>query len=402
MSGVQHMRSFTWTAVLTALAFGPAAAGEWSGRVGTELRLFTQPPADPRQERVSNLSLVAEPEYYAEWNGKHDSFTFVPFLRVDQHDSERSHADIRELAWSHAASDWELRAGIRKVFWGVTEAEHLVDIINQSDFVEDPDGEDKLGQPMINLALIRGWGTLDMYLLPGFRERTFPGIKGRLRTLIPVDTEQTQYADAAKQRHIDAALRWHRVVDDWDIGLSHFSGTSRDPRFLLGFDHSGAPVLIPRYDLIDQTGLDMQWTHQAWLWKLEAMHRSGQGHNYSAATGGFEYTVAGAFASSLDVGLLAEYLYDQRGMHSFNPFQDDLMFGVRLGFNDAQSTDALFAVIVDRDTRAAFYSLEANRRIGTRSKLALVARAFAHTTADDPLANYRNDDYIQTEFSVYF
>jgi len=407
MAGARHRRPLARAVVFAALAAGvglsaAACAGEWSGRVGAELRLFTQSPADPRQEGPSNLSLVAEPEYYTAWNGKRDGFTFVPFLRLDQHDGGRTHADIRELTWLHAADDWELRAGIRKVFWGVTEAEHLVDIVNQSDFVEDPDGEDKLGQPMLNLALIRAWGTLDLFVLPGFRERTFPGIEGRLRPLVPVDTAQTQYADDAKERHIDAALRWHRVIDEWDIGLSHFSGTSRDPRLLPGVNRTGELVLIPRYDLIDQTGLDVQWTHEAWLWKLEAIRRSGQGPTYTAATGGFEYTVANAFASTMDVGLVAEYLYDERGLRSLNPFQDDLMLGLRLGANDAQSTDALLAVIVDRQTRAAFYSLEANRRVGTRWKLALVARAFARTGADDPLASYRNDDYIQTELSLYF
>ena len=50
--------------------------------------------------------------------------------------------------------------GIDKVFWGVIESRHLVDYINQTDGVEDVDGEDKLGQPMINLGLQRDWGDL--------------------------------------------------------------------------------------------------------------------------------------------------------------------------------------------------------------------------------------------------
>ena len=61
-----------------------------------------------------------------------DSFTFQPFIRIDQQDEERSHFDIRELAWLHVGNDWELRTGIRKVFWGVNESQHLVDIINQT------------------------------------------------------------------------------------------------------------------------------------------------------------------------------------------------------------------------------------------------------------------------------
>src|SRR3569832_2040210 len=104
----------------------------------------------------------------------------------------------------------------------------------------------------------------------------------------------------------------------------------------------------------------------------------------------------------MDVGLVDENLYAERGQRSLNPYQDDLMLGLRNCDNDAQSTDALLAVIVYWLTRASFYCLEANRRGGTRWKLALVARAFARSGADDPLASYRNDDYIQTELSLYF
>ena len=77
--------------------------------------------------------------------------------------------------------DWELRLGIGKVFWGVTESRHLVDTINQSDGVEDIDGEAKLAQPMATLSWIRDWGVVELLVLPYFRERTFAGVEGRPR-----------------------------------------------------------------------------------------------------------------------------------------------------------------------------------------------------------------------------
>ncbi|HHH47651.1 MAG TPA: hypothetical protein ENK51_01995, partial [Gammaproteobacteria bacterium] len=137
--------------VLAALLLPAAAhAGEWSGYVSGEYRYFPDAPGDPRQHG-NNLSFSAQPEYYHEWDSGRQSLTVVPFARWDQGDSRRSHADIRELNWLKASDNWELRAGIGKVFWGVTESQHLVDIINQTDFVENLDGEDKLGQPMIQL-----------------------------------------------------------------------------------------------------------------------------------------------------------------------------------------------------------------------------------------------------------
>ena len=62
-------------------------------------------------------------------------------VRTDQ----RTHGDIRELAYVHArVMIGSFVVGIRKEFWGVTEFQHLVDVINQTDGVEDFDGEDKL------------------------------------------------------------------------------------------------------------------------------------------------------------------------------------------------------------------------------------------------------------------
>ena len=74
--------------------------------------------------------------------------------------------------------EWELRVGVDRVFWGVAESQHLVDIINQVDFVEHPDGESKLGQPMVHLTWSGDWGALELFGLSGHRARTFPGPVG--------------------------------------------------------------------------------------------------------------------------------------------------------------------------------------------------------------------------------
>ena len=72
--------------------------------------------------------------------------------------------------------------GINSVFWRVVESNHLVDILNQTDLIEDIDGEEKLGQPMISLSTQQDWGGLSLFVLPWFRERTFPSEEGRLRS----------------------------------------------------------------------------------------------------------------------------------------------------------------------------------------------------------------------------
>jgi hypothetical protein len=111
----------------------------------------------------------------------------APFLRLDSLDDERTHFDIREAYWRNLWESWELTVGFNRIFWGVTESRHLVDVINQTDQVEDIDGDEKLGQPMIQLITDRPWGRLEAFALIGFRERTFAGPDGRLRTPLPVD-----------------------------------------------------------------------------------------------------------------------------------------------------------------------------------------------------------------------
>ncbi|MCR4301164.1 MAG: hypothetical protein NUV51_06095 [Sulfuricaulis sp.] len=378
-----------------------AMAGEWSGFVSLEHQGFFHLPLSPEQHRTY-FSVVAQPEYYHRIAGTKDSFTFVPFVRADQHDPERSHADIRELTWIKVGEGHEWRLGIRKLFWGVTESQHLVDIINQTDLVENIDLEEKLGQPMVNFALIRDWGTLNAFVLPGFRERTFPGAEGRLRTSPRVDTEQASYESARQRRHIDYALRWSNSISGWDIGLSQFYGTSREPRLLPGVDGNGLPVLIPRYDLIHQSGLDVQLTEGSWLWKLEAIRRSGQGTTFSAATGGFEYTFTGVFGTVMDLGVIAEYLYDNRDSAAPTPFQNDVMVGLRLTANDVQSSELLVGVIDDRRSAARSFNLEASRRLGAHYKLSLELRAFTGAPATDPVFVWRRDDYLQLELARYF
>ena len=376
-------------------------ANEWSGYLGTEFRYFTQDPRDPGQHD-ENLSLVFEPEVYHEWDKGTQSLAFVPFFRLDQHDNERTHFDIRELTWLKVAENWELRVGLRKVFWGVIEFQHLVDIINQTDLVENIDTEDKLGQPMINLALINDWGTVDLFIMPYFRERTFPGIEGRPRNQPVVDTDLSKYESSAEEKHIDLAIRYSHYFGDWDIGVAHFYGTSRDPRLLPTVNRSGALVLAPFYDIINQTSIDLQATKGNMLWKLEALHRSGQGETYNAVAGGFEYTFVGIFDSAIDLGVLGEYHYDDRGESAATIFEDDLATGMRFAFNDAQSSEILMGLIWDRNTGGKFLNIEASRRIGNDWLLEMETRLLFNQSSSDPAFAISRDDYLELFLTYNF
>ncbi|OMH32129.1 hypothetical protein [Motiliproteus sp. MSK22-1] len=380
-----------------ALMAGEAVDFEFSGKVGYEARAFFNDALHAGQPGNSNSSVFVEPEFYWQWNNGDDSLTFVPYLRADEHDSRRSHADIRELAWIHVGDDWELRTGIRKVFWGVTEFQHLVDVINQTDSVEDTDGEDKLGQQMVNLSLVRDWGILDFYLMPGFRERTFAGTEGRLRGSLVVDTDNVSYESSAEENHLDTAIRWSHTVGDFDMGLYWFHGTNRDPVLT----ESGSNLLI-HYEQMDQFGLDVQATIEDWLWKFETIYRDSTSDSYVALQGGFEYTFIGVMETAMDVGILLEYGWDSRGETNTVSAQDDLYLGARLTLNDAQSTEFLAGIGQDLDHSSYSLFVEASRRFGANWKVSLDARIFDTDESIDALYAVRKDDMMQLTVERYF
>lgn len=385
---------------LAGLLASPLHAGEWEHTLLLEGRLFAEEPLYDGQERNS-ASIAFETEYYTDIGESGLSFTFKPFFRYDSADDERTHADLREAFFYWGKGDWEWRAGVSKVFWGVTESRHLVDIINQTDAVENIDGEDKLGQPMVHASLVKDWGVLDMFVLPGFRERTFPGVDGRLRAPLVVDTDNPVYESSDEENHIDFAVRWSNTIGDWDLGLHYFDGTSRDPRLLPGMK-GATPVLIPHYDQIQQVGLDAQAIFEGWIWKLEAIQRESDFVDYSAATGGFEYTIVSVIDGDSDLGLLMEYHYDERQEEADTPLQDDLFLGGRWAFNDADSSEILAGVIVDLEDDSQGLRLEASTRLSSGLTLTVEGQAFSNVDEQNLQYALRDDGFVQVELGYYF
>ena len=237
-------------------------------------------------------SVALEPEFVWEKGAGDRQLRITPFVRFDAHDERRTHFDVREAGALFLGNGWTLFAGVGKVFWGKTEAHHLVDIVNQTDAVEDIDGEDKLGQPMLSATLEMERGAIDVFVLPYFRERTFAGDRGRLRGPLPI-LESALYESTAERWHTDVAVRWSWFVGELDLGVSAFRGTSREPLLVpMTVDGDAGPTALqPRYDLIDQVSIDAQWTGGSTLWKLEAMTRSGHGDRFGATTFGVEHTL---------------------------------------------------------------------------------------------------------------
>lgn len=385
----------------------PALAQEFdlAGYAQTELRAFPAGPQFDRQagDRVGG-SIALRPEFRYE---AHDlRFTLIPFARWDSIERDdwggRTHADLREANVYYQAADWDLTVGLGKVFWGRAESRNLVDIVNQTDLAEDVDGDEKLGQPMVQVNFLTDVGQFGAFVMPGFRDRTFPGGRNRYGLPLPVDADEPAFESGLGRAHPDVAFAYSHFVGAYDFRVSHFYGHGREPRLVAQAQPAG-PALVPAYDLIHQTGLDAQATFGPWLWKIEGVHRRGQGDPFFALTTGVEYTLFGIAETRADLGLIAEHHHDGRDSRApATPFDNDLFIGGRLAFNDAADSEIVAGAIVDLDDATTQASVEIETRLSERWAIAADGRAFLHVDEDNPLQAFKRDHVVQIRLNRYF
>ena len=237
-------------------------------------------------------------------------------------------------------------------------------------------------------------------ILPGFRERTFPAYDARLSGGVRI-ADDAVYESGAGRRRTDFGLRFEQSAGRWDVGLSGFYGTSREPRLLPGLSGDDRLELVPHYDVIRQFGIDVQYTRGPWLLKLETLRRDGHGRTFNAVVAGFEYTWF-SVKGGADLGILGEYLYDGRDTEApVVSLEDDIFVGLRLALNDVNDTMLLVGSIFDRDDGGSVSLLEAQRRIGDRSLVEAELR-WLREAKKLPLTTLRKDSFATLRLSRYF
>ena len=212
--------------------------------------------------------------------------TLTPCARLTGRGSDRSHFVIREVHVSFRTGDWDFLIGINKVFLGVAETRHLVNIVNRLDIVEDTDEEGIFWLSMVAVGLEKDWGRLD-FRLPGFQERDFPDWRGRLRAPQSVDENGAILESENGKAFIDVATRYSQDFGDWDFGFSGF------PR-----SQPGSAIAIERRRV--SPGTELRPHHSGG--SRPAIHiglgsgssrasSTGHGGSFGAMVGGFEYTI---------------------------------------------------------------------------------------------------------------
>lgn len=402
-------RGLGLAAVVAALAVfsSSAQAQGFKGNltIGAELRYFPENAEWPGQDdRHLYPSVFAEADLSYTWDEKRQSFNLVPFGRFDMFDDRRTHADLREANYRYRGGDWEVLIGAHRVFWGVTESRHLVNVINQVDSVEDVDGDDYLGQPMLNVALQGDWGRLDFFAMTFFRERTFNSSDSRLRGPLPIKTKKAEYEANWNEWNVDLAARYQNSFGPLDLGVSVFHGTNREPELRQRFTFSDGLHFRPYYETMTQTGIDLAYAFGDLVLKGEALYRFNQGSPFFATVFGGEYTLKNALAMDVDLGFIAEYNYDGR-KKSKNPgtiFDNDAFGGIRLTFNDASDARVLLGALVDVGDGSTYFYVEASRRVFDNWRVEVEGRLFAAGSNKDAVRAVDSDSFAQLRLLRYF
>jgi hypothetical protein len=430
-------------ALLLALPVA-AQAVEFRPRLEAEGRWFYQ--AEDADGDAPLLGSVAGTlEAFISW-GDNQRLVGEFFGRWDENDDERTHGDVRELYYQQTGDTFEFRVGLRRVFWGVAESRHLVDIVNQSDFVENISNEQKLGQLMMSIAAVGGdAGTVELFLMPYQRERTFPGDEGWPRLPLPVHEQEATYTSGQGRTNPDYALRYTGSFGPVDVGLAWFDGTGREPRLrqcvrrgasgtyianpgppecddystvvlpppplpppnyaqLVAAEVRANLVLVPFYDLWRQASLDAQYVTGSMAWKVEAVRRKTLGELTWGTVAGFEYTFGDVSGSGIDIGVLGEYLCDEKD-EALNALVDDEVFvGMRLALNDVAGTTLLAGALASRDDgKSRRYGVEASGRLNDDWKLSAEARIFSKWPKDDPATAFlAEQDFVTVTLERFF
>jgi hypothetical protein len=394
-------RFFVLAMAFSNLAFAQLDSAKWQSDFLLELEIEHQyfPNSGSFSGQLDHFTSGAiKPRWSLVSSDKKHQFVIEAFLRGSLNDSKRSHFDLREAYYRYNHKKWAISVGSKKVFWGVTESVHLVDIVNQADQLEAFDGSEKLGQPMVQLTTSTPIGAFELYFLPIARRRQFPGSNGRYRFPEVLEREDIPFTTASSEWHTSAAARWYNTFNKIDLGLSYFYGVAREPMFL-GFDP--AIGLDLSYPIIHQAGIDAQYTTGALMLKLEAINRLSQRQDFVAIATGFEYTFGNIANTGADVGMVSEYLYDSRGVLTFSGLDNDIFIGSRISLNDMRGTSFLFGSIIDIERSTRLYRFEGSRRFNGNWKADLLISVLSNVSEEEILFNFRQDDLIQLRISKF-
>ncbi|PSW22273.1 hypothetical protein C9I98_03145 [Photobacterium sanctipauli] len=357
-----------------------------------EQKILGPTPSYRHEERLYQTSYGVQGQ--AEWQG---SLANLPwrvaiFGNWDEQDPERRYWDIREAHATKIWQDFELTAGISRVFWGVSESINVVNVINQADLTESFDGKVKLGQPMISLFYAASEADITLIYMPVFRERLYPlrpntGMKLADNAVFEDGKEDGGWATRAK---------FYTDNGEWAIGA--FTGTRRVP-ILRPSPSSGR--LMPYYIQTHNLLFDGLYLGEVLTPKIEVKAGRELDDNFVAINAGVEYRTYPNISNLNEVTLIGEYLYDSRKETVENHGQNDVFIGMRAEIGTDSDMKLLFSH--DLSYASQYLELSLQYRINDYVRLMGKATSIMNASPDDmSLYPYKDEDFVRASLHVAF
>ena len=154
--------------------------------------------------------------------------------------------------------------------------------------------------------------------------------------------------------------------------------------------------------------MDAQLTTGDWLYKLEAIRRSGarnlvgREENYRAFILGLERNLYGVFGSSADMVLLAEWHDDSRGPRATNAWANDVFVGAAVTFNDVQSTELTAGILGDLSRSYRALNVGLRRRLSDNWSMRLEVIAQLNVDPRDLTYEGRRDSFLGLDFTYSY
>lgn len=389
--------------IATALfAMGLAAPGgagaqdvSSRGQVALEGRAFW--PDDIERTEDFGMALAARLE--AEVDLRPFGGQMRLFARNDVLDDTRDLVAIEELYLSWRERPLRLRVGWQLLNWSATEAFHPADVINARNYDSRLENPDKLGEPMAELQVRVGEGTLSAYYMPLRRGPILPSASSRLSPFpvrVPIAVGDPIFAGR------DRVIGEDRLEHQWAVRIAQTLGDADVSLHVLQHVDRSQPTQVienatgevrPLFHFVTQVGGTWQQVFGPVIGKLEVahrefgfpdpdpaftlLHREQLDHTQIAA--GLEVGWgAGEGEGTLIVEGQVMIAYDEPQFEEpdLGPFQRDVLVGYRHSFNDIAGTRVQGGVIVDlEDASEMLVLVRFERRLSDVWALEANARA---------------------------
>ena len=282
-------------------------------------------------------------------------FSKIEFLK-DNDDKKREYILLNEIFYKYMGDDYDFIIGKNIKFWGALELHNLTDIFNAKNILNDvTDKDKKLGSFNISyMKILENEDELSFLIKPIEEKQKFVWAKN------PLNNFPLPYDENFKKEKKRPTI--YLKYDGSRSGL--------DFRFIFQNGYDSYRDLIMENNrlkqylyLVNKFITYNTFVKDDTLYKLEFAYTDvldyGKIDDYYEIGGGIEHTIYSLFDKK-DVGVLAEYYKSDMDREII--YQNDIFVGVRISFNDKDSSEVITGVIKDFDNQENSYSFEYNTR----------------------------------------